>query len=312
MDSPTNFTTPRYEQPVSNFTERSLNGSQEYVDFIPKSHLRIWYNQQTEGYASHYHNALEIIACAQEPYTVTANNHTYLLQPGDILFIPPFMLHELHGAPYGSRFIFLIGIDMLQCFQDYKMLDPVFMTPYLCTPALRPEIHPHIHELLMKMKDIYFSHDLFWETSIYLLLLDILLTIGRFHYNQNNMEGSHAADNNQQKYYEIFAGLLNYVDAHYTEELTLEQVANRIGFSKYHFTRLFKQHTHTTFHNYLCHKRIQAAQAMLTANRDLPVTDIAFQTGFNNLTSFNRSFNKYTNCSPTEYRNKLQHDNMEY
>ena len=97
------------------------------------------------------------------------------------------------------------------------------MTPYLCTPALRPEIHPHIHELLMKMKDIYFSHDLFWETSIYLLLLDILLTIGRFHYNQNNMEGSHAADNNQQKYYEIFAGLLNYVDAHYTEELTLEQ-----------------------------------------------------------------------------------------
>ena len=311
MDSPTNFI-PYCEQPVSNFTERSLNGSHEYVDFIPKSHLRIWYNQQAEGYASHYHNALEIIVCIQNQYAVTSSGQTYLLHPGDVLFIPPFMLHELHATPSGSRFIFLIGVDMLLHFQDYKTLDPIFMTPYLCTSDSRPEIHPHIHESLMKMADTYFSHDIFWETSIYILLLDILLTIGRFHYSQSGRDCGDAADSSQLKYYEIFASLLNYIDIHYMEDLTLEQVADYIGFSKYHFSRLFKQHTHTTFHNYLCHKRVQAAQSMLTANRTLPVTDIAFQTGFNNLTSFHRCFSKYTNCSPTEYRNRLRHDNIRY
>ena len=92
----------------------------------------------------------------------------------------------------------------------------------------------------------------------------------------------------------------------------MEQVADYIGFSKYHFSRLFKQHAHMTFHNYLCHKRIQAAQSLLTANMTLPITDIAFQTGFNNLTSFSRCFNKYANCSPTEYRNKLLSEEISY
>ncbi len=311
MDSPMKFT-PHYEQPVSNFIKRSLKGSQEYVDFIPKSHLRIWYNHQTEGYANHYHNALEIIICVENQYVIIANNQTYLLNPGDILIIPPFMLHELRGNTLGSRFIFLIDIDMLRCFQDFKTLDPIFMSPFLCTASSHSEIYQYIYDSLMKMADIYFSHGVFWETSIYIILLNILMNIGRHHYNQLRSENISPTDSRQHEYYTIFANLLNYIDAHYTENLTLEQVADYIGFSKYHFSRLFKQHAHMTFHNYLCHKRIQAAQSLLTANMTLPITDIAFQTGFNNLTSFSRCFNKYANCSPTEYRNKLLSEEISY
>ena len=299
-----------YEQPVPNFTARSMKGSQEYVDFIPQSHLRIWYNQQIEGYANHYHNAMEVIVCMENQYVVIAHNQTYVLNPGDILLIPPFMLHELQSKPTGSRFIYLIDISMLRCFQDYTSLDPIFMNPYLCTADSQPEIYQHIYDSLAKMADIYFSHDIFWETTIYTVLIDILLTIGRSHYSRHADEDNDSPDVRHPEYYAIFANLLNYIDAHYMEDLTLEQVADYIGFSKYHFSRLFKQHTNTTFHNYLCHKRIQAAQSMLTANRNLPVTDIAFQTGFNNLTSFNRCFNKYTNCSPTEYRNKLRNEEI--
>ena len=101
---------------------------------------------------------------------------------------------------------------------------------------------------------------------------------------------------------------MNYIDSNYQEDLTLEQVANYIGFSKYHFSRLFEQHTNTTFYDYLSHKRIQAAQALLTM--DIPITDIAFQTGFNNLTTFCRCFKKVTNCSPSEYRNKFRTDQV--
>lgn len=306
MESEKNFTPPHYEQPVPNFTERSLKGLQEFVDFIPESHLRIWYNNQTESYANHYHNAMEIIVCTENQYIIIANSRTYTLNIGDILIIPPFMLHELHSKPSGARFIYLIDIDMLRCFQDSKTLDPIFMEPYLCTAASHPEIYRHIYDSLMQMADAYFSHKIFWETSIYSALLDILTTIGRNYFYKNSDEETDSSDNKQQEYYELFANLLNFIDAHYADDLTLEQVADHIGFSKYHFSRLFKQHTNTTFHNYLLHKRIQTAQSMLTADRNLPVTDVAFRIGFNNLTTFSRCFNKYTGCSPTEYRNKLR------
>lgn len=306
MASQNRFNPPRYEQPDPHAFVRSLDGSQENVFFVPESHLRIWYNTQTEGYANHYHGALEIIVCVESQYSIATGNRSYTLHAGDILIIPPYMLHELSGSPSGARFIFLIDIDMLKCFRDFKALDPIFMEPYLCTPALRPEIYQSVYNSLIQMAEIYFSHNTFWETSIYVLLLNTFLTIGRNYFYQNTENMPHQISSKQQKYYEIFSSLLNFIDAHYAEDLTLEQVASYSGFSKYHFSRLFKQHMHTTYHNYLCHKRIQAAQSMLTADIELSITDIAFHTGFNNLTTFCRCFSKYTNCSPTEYRNKLR------
>ena len=299
-----------YEQPVLNFKTRSLSGSREYVDFIPESHLRIWYNTQTEDYANHYHNALEIIVCAENQYIITTGSHTYTLEPGDILIIPPYMLHELRSKPSGARFIYLIDIEMLRCFQDYKALDPAFMESYLCTNVTHPKIYRQVYDSLMRMANLYFSHQVFWEISIYAVLLELFAVIGADHYLQNTDENVENAAGSQSENYALFSNLLNFIDTHYADDLTLEQAAEYIGFSKYHFTRLFKQHTNTTFHNYLCHKRIQAAQSLLTEDRNRPITDIAFCSGFNNLTTFNRCFSKFTSCSPTEYRNKLRREEV--
>lgn len=295
-----------YEQPVLNFTERSLEGSQEYVNFIPDSHLRIWYNTQTEGYDSHYHNAMEIIVCMENRYKIFSNNQTYVLNIGDILIIPPYMIHELLAIDSGARFIFLINTEILSCFQDFNLLDTVLMEPYLCTPSTRPEIYQHIYQSLIQMADLYFTNDSFWEISIYSILLNIMSVIGLNHFYQNSSRENGTCSSKHQEYHKIFTELLSYIDAHYAEDLTLEQMAAYTGFSKYHFTRLFKQHTNTTFYNYLCHKRIQVSQQMLTVSTDSSVTDIAFRVGFNNLTTFCRCFRKYVHCSPTEYRNKFR------
>lgn len=299
-----------YEQPVLNFKARSLHGSREYVDYIPESHLRIWYNTQNEGYATHYHNALEIIVCAENQYTITTNSSAYTLMPGDILIVPPYMLYELHSQPSGARFIYLIDIDMLRCFRDYKALEPAFMEAYLCTASSRPEIYRQVYDSLMRTADLYFSHHVFWEMSIYSVLLELFTTIGTNHYLQSTDKSMEDTADRQSENYALFSNLLDFIDTHYADDLTLEQAAEYIGFSKYHFTRLFKQHTNTTFHNYLCYKRIQAAQSLLTEDRNRPITDVAFCSGFNNLTTFNRCFSKYTNCSPTEYRNKLRHEEV--
>lgn len=307
-----NFTPPPSIMSSLNQTskERSVSGSREYVDYIAESHLRIWYNTQTEGYANHYHNAMEIIVCAENQYVITTNSSTYTLDPGDILIIPPYMLHELYSKPSGARFIYLIDIDMLRCFQDYKALSLAFIEPYLCTAVSRPEIYRNVYDALMQMAKFYFSQQVFWEISIYSVLLELLTTIGANHYLQNADKSIEDTADKQSENYMLLSNLLNFIDTHYADDLTLEQAAEYIGFSKYHFTRLFKQHTNTTFHNYLCYKRIQAAQSLLTEDKNRPITEIAFSSGFNNLTTFNRCFSKYTSCSPTEYRNKLRHEEV--
>lgn len=96
---------------------------------------------------------------------------------------------------------------------------------------------------------------------------------------------------------------LHYIDTHYTENLDLETVAKSVGFSKYHFSRLFKQYTNFTFGDYLCYRRIKAAEELL-ANPDLSITEVAIQAGFPSISTFNRLFKQHKNCTPSEYRSK--------
>ena len=93
----------------------------------------------------------------------------------------------------------------------------------------------------------------------------------------------------------------NYINDHCTEDLTLEKVAARAGFSKYHFTRLFKQFTNVSFYRYLNQRRIEYAQRLLV-NPQMSVTEASLSSGFGSLSSFIRMFKQVKGCTPSEYR----------
>ena len=126
----------------------------------------------------------------------------------------------------------------------------------------------------------------------------MLALLGQYRYGASLQDSK--LDKSASENYEKFATLLTYIDSHYASEITLEQAASLVGFSKFHFSRLFKEFTNCTFYDYLSQTRIQAAKRLLPTGAS--ITDIAFQTGFNSLTSFCRCFKKYTDLSPSEYR----------
>ena len=74
------------------------------------------------------------------------------------------------------------------------------------------------------------------------------------------------------------------------------------GFSKYHFARLFKQYTDTSFYKYLNQKRIEHAKTLLL-DPQLTVIEVATQSGFSSLSAFLRMFKQLNKCTPTEFRN---------
>jgi AraC-like DNA-binding protein len=152
------------------------------------------------------------------------------------------------------------------------------------------------------MRNEYFSKAEYGELTIYSLLLNLFVKLGYNHINTGNLFPN-VRLYKQKEYVQKFNTLMDYIDEHYMEDLNLETIAKSIGFSKFHFSRLFKQYTNFTFCDYLCYRRIKVAEELL-AEPDLSITEIALQAGFPSISTFNRLFKQRKNCTPSEYRSK--------
>jgi len=91
------------------------------------------------------------------------------------------------------------------------------------------------------------------------------------------------------------------MDAASHEEWPVSRLAKVSGVSEAHFARSFKDAFGLPPHRYLLTRRIERAKALLR-DTDLPITEIAFQTGWNSLGTFGRTFRDITGASPSELR----------
>ena len=91
------------------------------------------------------------------------------------------------------------------------------------------------------------------------------------------------------------------MDAASHEEWPVERLAQVSGASEAHFARSFKEAFGVPPHRYLLTRRIERAMALLRET-ELPITEIAFQTGWNSLGTFGRTFRDVTGESPGEVR----------
>lgn len=83
----------------------------------------------------------------------------------------------------------------------------------------------------------------------------------------------------EKEYMENIMSACNYINQHYNEQLSLENIAEISGFSKFHFTRIFKQCMGMTFYEYLNQKRISKAEELLSTTSQ-SITEIAMNSGF--------------------------------
>ena len=95
-----------------------------------------------------------------------------------------------------------------------------------------------------------------------------------------------------------------YIEEHYTEELSLGQVAAAVHTSPFYFSKLFKRATGINFTEFVSRLRTEKAKNLLL-DPNLRVSEIAYAVGFQSLTHFNRVFKKIVGQSPTKYRAQL-------
>ncbi len=95
--------------------------------------------------------------------------------------------------------------------------------------------------------------------------------------------------------------LLIYCSEHFSEGITISDVSENLHISRYHIAHIFREKLKTTFSDYITAKRIEYA-CQLLRDRSMSVVDVAYQSGFNSIRSFNRNFLKHMGVSPKEYR----------
>lgn len=284
----------------SGFQRKVNENLQELVEFRPNLNVRIWQNRETESYAPHWHSHLEIIMPVENHYGVKVKDETFDLQPGEVIFIPSGEIHETIAPEDGKRFVFLFDISFFAKMHGYSSIQSLFAEPIHLTPETHPKIYDDVYQILVQMRTEYFNENEYSELLIYSHLLQLFVKFG-----YNHIQTSDLFPNvrlyKQKEYIQSFNHLIAFIDVHYMEDLNLDTIAESTGFSKYHFSRLFKQYTNFTFCDYLTYRRLKAAEDLL-AKPDLSITEVALQSGFPSISTFNRLFKTKKNCTPSEYR----------
>ena len=280
----------------------TLNGIFETVNYKQNTSIKLYDNDQYEDYPPHWHTTMELIMPTDNIYTVECNNQTFTLREGDIILICPGCVHTLFAPPTGHRIIFQPDANALRFIKDIETLLNAIAPLIVITPESFPSTHGKLRELLIEIKNEYLSSSSsFSEAIIYSKLLEIIALIGRNYTRKSETRAVHVMIK-QEEYMKKFIEICNYIDEHCSEDLNLDDIANMSGFSKFYFSRMFRQFTNVSFYKYVNMKRIAKASELLTEPQN-SITDVAINCGFSSLSSFIRMFKIIKGCTPTEFRN---------
>lgn len=278
-----------------------LNGVRETVSYDVSRTLKLFYNDEYEEYPFHWHTPVEVIMPIVNGYHVelTSDVH-YNLRENDIIFLRPGALHHIY-AQEGERIIFQFNMNLLNALDDFDDFFHPSSPALLITPEDNPEIHEKCVELLVKIKDEYMNGAPLKDAAVYGILLELLVIIKRNSYN-SNIVFSDVKKSKQKEYLDKFVSITDYIKQHCNEDISLDEIAEMSGFSKYHFSRLFKEFTGTSYYKYLNQKRMEFAEQLLM-DPEVNITEVAVRSGFNSISAFIRMFKQIKGCTPTEFRN---------
>lgn len=278
-----------------------LNGVKETVTYPTMNCLKLYHNNETENYPPHWHIAFEIIMTYKNDYTAVIRNETIHIEEGDILLISPGELHSLFAPPTGERMIAQCDCSIFQYISGMDSMFHMFC-PYVLIKknGLQQDLNRQLTAILLKIDEEYSTPKPFVEASVYSMLTSFLVLLGR-----NQLEAStsfpNTTTNKQHEYMDKFMAICNYINDHCTENISVDDLAVRAGYSKFHFSRLFKQFTGISCYEYITKQRLSLSEKLLLTP-DLSIADVAMQSGFNSLSSFNRTFKQNKHCTPREYK----------
>lgn len=277
---------------------KNLSGEYETVEYENQRFVMLYDNDEIEEYPTHWHNAVEVIIPLHNGFTVTVGGTDYHLNEKEIIIIPPGELHSM-PAQEGRRIIFQCDNSIISDVPALEAILPVFSEAFYITPNLSKELYILSRKSILDIYSDYYSKSTLADVKIYLCLIKMITAVREYQLSQaaDAFAGEMPGKDDSKK----FNMVMKYINQNYMFEIPLEKIADIAGYSKYHFSRIFKKYNNVSYIQYINGKRIKAAERLLI-DPSLSVTEVAMRAGFASLTTFNRAFKKAKNCTPTEFK----------
>ncbi|MBO5239929.1 MAG: helix-turn-helix domain-containing protein [Clostridia bacterium] len=258
----------------------------------------VFYSEKSKpSLQMHVHECCEIFFPLSEGNTFLIDGKVYDVKANDLFVINQFEAHKVSRA-LKEKFVryslhvhptFLYSnsthdINLAECFYNEQKISRI---------SLFPNEAEDLKKLFLALLEDYGYGDELYKK---IRATEILLTVNRLFSLHNESEA-------QTVRHRALQLAIDYINAHYNEDLTLEIIAKCAYISVNQLCRLFNQYCSTTVTKYLISKRITEAKKLLADGKS--VTEVAFACGFNDYANFIRTFKNAVGISPGKYKNTI-------
>lgn len=251
----------------------------------------------------HHHDFYEVDFLISGDVTYVIESRVYHVQPGQMLIINPRELHQVYiqsnAAPY-ERYMLWIAPGLLQSLSSdqtdlcrcFDMSRPNYGNLLHLSAEQQRTIPAMMEALLHEQEQPAYGSDLLRQN----LLTELMVHINRL----ANLPATVMEDAGGET---VVAQVINYINTHYHEPLSLDSLAERFFVSKYHLSHEFTKQMGTGIYQFIQRKRLLIARQLM-AQGQKPVEVYAL-CGFGDYPAFFRAFRKIYGLSPREYVQSL-------
>ena len=243
--------------------------------------------------STHWHQSVEIFLVTKGTIDFYIDSHYFSLKEHQFVIVNSNQVHSI-DCPYSNNTIVLqIPVEIFQLYHRE--------TPYISFIPQSQEKNRELAALVEQMYATYDAKEYGYELKVrsqFYELLYLLLTSFR---EENLSEAAML----KKKHLDKLSGVTSYMREHYREEISLEDVASRFGFSSTYLSRIFARYIQVNYRTYLTDLRVNGAVRELLET-DHEIGDIAMSHGFADSRAFAKAFRKRYHCLPSFYRKQKE------
>lgn len=235
-----------------------------------------------------WHPNIELLYFTKGTGKVFYGTQTFDATAGDLFIVNSNMPHAI--ASLSTVYYHCLIIDNSFCMEnDLNVENIVFQTP------LRDVRASELFEAVVK--EFHFS-SAFQNVGVRAAVLALLVYLAR-----NFTEAVLTSQKSSSAKNESIKLALGYIKSHINEKLSLDEMANEAGLSKYYFVREFKKTTGETPIAFINKTRCENAKKMLKTGR-YTIKEVCEKNGFDDMSYFSKNFKRYTGTTPSAYKIK--------
>lgn len=250
----------------------------------------IWMNpQKSLAPIPHLHKEVEMIYVKKGSAVAYTDNKSVKITDGDLFIAFPNQIHYYLNSDIGEYYVLIFSTDILFGIND------IFYNKIPKSSLIRNTQNSEITELFLKIINHEGNFRETFQTGYINQMIALLLS------NKTLISRTKTSNHTLQNIFE-------YCASHYTENITLDSVAEALHLNKYHISHLINKQLGMSFNNCINTFRINKSCDLL-GETDKKISEISEEVGFGSIRTFNRAFIQIMNLTPLEYRNQTQNTN---